>query len=187
MVNQLEKLRELIRSRAYRKVDGVQLASGQSSNHYFDLKKVSLHASSLKCLSQCLFADLKKRDPELTWVAGVSVGGDPVVTGIILESLENAEDWQALLVRKKPKSHGMSQGRAVEGPHAEELKAGWLIEDVVSTGGSSLEAAQMMRDEGYKLSGVLCIVDREMGGLDKLREALGVPCEALFRASEILA
>ena len=187
MDDKLDNLKKLIRKRAYKKVDGVQLASGQTSNHYFDLKKVSLHASSLKCLSECLFSYLKKRDPTLGWVAGVSVGGDPVVSGVILESLQNGEDWQALLVRKKPKAHGMSQGRAVEGPLAEELQSGWLIEDVVSTGGSSLEAAKMMQEEGYVLSGVLCIVDREMGGLDKLRETLGVPCEALFRASEIVA
>jgi orotate phosphoribosyltransferase len=120
-------------------------------------------------------------------VAGVSVGGDPLVSGIVIEASNNQQEWEALLIRKEPKKHGFTQGRAVEGSLPNAAMKIWLVEDVISTGKSSLEAADQLKKEGYPLSGVLALVDREMGGVQKIQSELSLPVRAVFRVSEILA
>ncbi|MBP7844543.1 MAG: orotate phosphoribosyltransferase [Proteobacteria bacterium] len=182
-----KEMLELLARRAYQKVEGITLASGLKANYYIDCKKVSLHGPSLKLLSQMFYQTLKAEENSPTYVAGVSVGGDPLVSGIVIEASNNQQEWEALLIRKEPKKHGFTQGRAVEGSLPNAAMKIWLVEDVISTGKSSLEAADQLKKEGYPLSGVLALVDREMGGLQKIQSELSLPVRAVFRVSEILA
>lgn len=174
---------DLIRDRALVKGVEVKLASGQSSNFYVDCKRITLHGPSLKRVGEAFWARLKSERPTL--IAGVSVGGDPLVAAILIAALQDGVELSGLLVRKEKKSHGLAQGRAVDGPESTEKDSVWLVEDVISTGGSSLKAAEHLVSEGYKLKGILSLVDREMGGIQSLGQKFGVPVISLHKISEI--
>lgn len=176
---------EILKSRALVKGVRVTLASGRESDVYVDCKRATLHGPSLRGLGRAIWDRLKAIDPEVTHVAGVSVGGDPLVAAVALAAFDAGRELEALLVRKEKKAHGMAEGRAVDGAVAANTRRVWLVEDVISTGGSSDRAAQNLKGEGYPLVGILALVDREMGGIESLRQKFGVPVETLCRLSDL--
>lgn len=186
VLSQREILKNYMRERAVMKDVNVTLASGQASNFYVDCKRVSLHGPALLSLSEVFFEELQKLSPKPVAVAGVSVGGDPIIAGILTIAAQKNWALEGLLVRKEAKKHGLSSGKAVEGARLKAHGPVWLVEDVVSTGGSSLVAAQHLRDEGFRLAGIFCIVDREMGGAQKLAEELKIPVRSLFKKAELV-
>lgn len=181
-----DKLKALLKERALRTGVEVKLASGQVSNYYINCKQVTLHGPSLSVLSQVFVGELQKLATRPQQVAGVCVGGDPIVAGVIQAAADKGWELEALLVRKEAKKHGMSAGKAVEGAPADPRKKVFLLEDVVSTGGSLIDAAQNLRNEGYDLQGVMCIVDRQMGGAEKIEAALKLPLYSIFKVQELL-
>ena len=181
-----QKLIEVLKNRALLKGAHLTLASGQASGGiYVDCKRITLHGPSLKVVSHAVVDFFNEKGLRPKQVAGVSVGGDPLVAGVLLEANSLGWELSGLLVRKEPKKHGASQGKAVDGPAPEAGQSVWLLEDVVSTGGSSLKAAHYLRDEGYHLGGVLCLVDREMGGIWSLADNLQVPVLSLVTLSQL--
>ncbi len=166
----------------------VTLASGQKSTYYVDSKQISLYGPSLKVIGDAFWKKLKEIDPLVDAVAGVSLGGDPLASAVVLSAHGQGTDLNAFLIRKENKSHGATAGGRIEGRKQlkTELKSLWLLEDVISTGGSSLSAAKYLVEEGYPLKGIICILDREMGGLAKLSEELGVPALALYSIRDVL-
>jgi len=182
-----EELLSMIQSKALVRGEGIQLASGKKSDFYIDSKRLSLHAEGLKKISQAFYQRLLNLPKRPNLIAGVSIGGDPLVAGVLMEASGDWKNLQGLLVRKEKKSHGLTAGRAVEGPLAFEGNCVWLLEDIISTGGSSLTAAQFLKSEGYNLEGILCLVDREMGGVEKLTKELSIPVTPLYKVSEVLA
>jgi orotate phosphoribosyltransferase len=163
------------------------LSSGQKSTTFVNCKTISLNGPRLKLCSQVLWGEAKKIWGPLNSVAGVSIGGDPLVAGIAIEafSLEKA-NIHALIVRKEAKDHGATKGLYVEGVNNTVAGPCVLIEDVVSTGASSIEGAKRLIDAGYNLKGILSIVDREMGGLENIKEATNLPAHALFNLSQLI-
>ncbi len=186
MVVVKEKLKSLMKSRALRTGVEIKLASGQMSNYYINCKEVTLHGPSLKVLSEVFVSELQKISPRPSFVAGVSVGGDPLVAGVIQAAADQGWELEGLLVRKEAKNHGMSAGKAVEGAAPRAGQGVYLLEDVVSTGGSLISAAQYLTKEGYELRGVLCIVDRQMGGAEKIEAALNLKLHSIFKVEELL-
>lgn len=181
-----QKVHSLVKERALQR-GKFKLASGQESNYYIDCKGITLHGPSLKVISQAFWARLERKNPIPLVVAGVSVGGDPLVAGVILEAAEKHHEMHCLLVRKEPKLHGLSIGKAVDGARGINTEHGvWLLEDVISTGASSLKAAEYLKAEGFKLSGILVLIDRQMGGVESLTKTLEVPVEALLTVDQIL-
>ncbi len=181
----IKKLQSLLRTRAVRTGATFVLASGQSSNVFVDCKKLSLHGPSLLELSKTVLDILGAQSPKPNVIAGVSIGGDPLVAGIILEAARQGWELEGLLVRKEVKDHGATKGRAVEGVPPQAGQTVWLVEDVVTSGKSSLDASHKLKSEGYVLSGVLCLVDRELGGVESLRNTLRVPVLSLSKLSQI--
>ena len=94
-------------------------------------------------------------------VAGLTLGADPVVSGVIMASYEAVlhSDLNGLIVRKKPKGHGT--GAWIEGPLPEKGSEIAILEDVITTGGSAIQAAEKVRDAGYIVNRVVAIVDRQ--------------------------
>lgn len=179
------ELLELLRQRALIKGENIRLASGRESNVYVDSKKLSLHGPSLKILSSAFLNVIEKNFSKINFIAGVSVGGDPLVAGVLLEAHHTHPEWSGLLVRKEPKSHGKSQGKSVEGLTAtENSRTCVLLEDVLSTGGSAIRAIEALRQEGYDVVGLIVIVDREMGAPEKISQNFGVPVFSLCQLSE---
>ncbi|HVJ66065.1 MAG TPA: orotate phosphoribosyltransferase [Bdellovibrionota bacterium] len=164
----------------------IVLASGQKSDYYVNSKRITLHGERLLNLSHVIFEWLTSHGHSPSHLAGVSVGGDPIVSGVALVAAQKKVPMSVLLVRKEKKAHGATTGKAVEGDDPEHVTSCWLLEDVVSTGGSSLKAAKFLAEEGYRLDGILCLLDREMGGVQHLAAELGIPVHALFRVKEVL-
>lgn len=181
----MSSIAALIRSRALREGDEFQLASGQKSRVYVNCKELSLHGPSLAQVSGACWDFLSKQNPIPDAVAGVSIGGDPLVGGILVAAAQVGVSLHGLLVRPAPKSHGLSAGRAVEGVLSEQTKNVWLVEDVISTGGSALKACASLKREGYQVVGILALVDRDMGGMDAINRGTGVRVHALTRLSEL--
>lgn len=181
-----EKVREALLQRCLKKGGNFKLASGKESNVYVDSKGITLHAPSLKFLSEYFWQVWNSLRVNPSVIAGVSVGGDPLATALALEGMGSGEK-NILLVRKEKKDHGGTQGRAVEGLKAMDLKGPlFLVEDVMSTGGSSAKALRFLKDEGYKVDAAWVILDREMGAKEALEKEFGIPVHSLFKLSDLI-
>lgn len=115
-------------------------------------------------------------------VGGLTLGADPVSYAISYASAAQGKAVRAFTVRKEAKTHGT--GKLIEGPF-EKTDRVVVIEDVITTGGSALKAADAIRAAGATILGVLAVVDREEGGREAI-EATGLQVASIARASEIL-
>ena len=148
-----DELLELLKKYAYKKGE-FTLSSGKTSEHYVNCKPVTLTGRGLTLTSLLM---LKEVNTQV--VAGLTLGADPLVSGVSLVSALDGRMVNALIVRKEPKGHGT--GAWIEGPvHPEGTKV-TVLEDVVTTGGSSLKAVAKLREAGYDVERVVTIVDRK--------------------------
>jgi len=174
-----ENLLTLLAQKAY-KFGDFSLASGKKSSHYVNCKPVSLSGEGLLSISS-LF--LKQIDENDSGVAGLTLGADPLVSGVVMLAAQSGIDLRGLIVRKEAKGHGT--GAWLEGPLPPKGSVITVLEDVVTTGGSSLKAVEKLRAEGYLVSKVLAIVDREEGGESAMYKA-GLDLKSLFFLKEIV-
>ena len=172
-------LRHLARA-AYRRGQ-FTLASGRQSEHYVNCKPVSLSGSGLALVSSAM---LPLVEPESVAVAGLTLGADPLVSGVAITAAAAGRSLDALIVRKQAKGHGT--GAWLEGPLPESGSLVTVLEDVVTTGGSSLKAVNQLREAGYRVQRVVTIVDREEGGAAAM-QAAGLDLVSLFLLSEVAA
>lgn len=163
-VSESTRLLKLIREKSYREGD-FTLASGKKSKFYIDMKATTLSPEGAFLIGRLSFALIRKRFPGavIAGVGGLTLGADPIATAVSLAAYSQGVEWPAYIVRKEAKEHGT--GRYVEG--RENLVPGGkviVLEDVVTTGGSSIKAIERLRAEGYDPVAVLTVVDREEGG-----------------------
>lgn len=154
----------LIRELSYREGD-FTLASGKKSTFYIDLKATTLHAEGAYLIGKVALETIEAAGIHVDGVGGLTLGADPLATAVSLASREPGWNWPAYIVRKEAKGHGT--GRYIEG--VENLRPGarlLVLEDVVTTGGSSLQAIHRLRDAGYNPVAVLTVVDRLQGGAE---------------------
>ena len=177
---QRQLLLELLATRAYRHGD-FTLASGRTSSHYVNYKPVSLSGLGLALLSAQM---LDLVEPGAVAVAGLTLGADPLVSGVAQAAALAGQALDALIVRKEAKGHGT--GAWLEGPLPEPGSRITVLEDVVTTGGSSLKAVKQLREAGYVVERVVTIVDRQEGGLAAMQEA-GLELRSLFQLDEVAA
>jgi orotate phosphoribosyltransferase len=152
----------LIRERSYREGD-FTLASGKKSRFYIDLKTTTLHPEGAWLIGRLAVEAVERAGLLIDGVGGLTLGADPLATAVSLAARERGLLWPAFIVRKEAKGHGT--GRYIEG--VENLRPGarlLVLEDVVTTGGSSLAAIARLREAGYDPRAVLTVVDREQGG-----------------------
>lgn len=173
-------LLERLTSRAYRHGTFV-LASGRTSDHYVNCKPVSLSGEGLALLGEQLLALV---EPAAVAVAGLTLGADPLVSAVAMRAALDGRSLDALIVRKEAKGHGT--GAWLEGPLPPAGSTVTVLEDVVTTGGSSLKAVQQLREAGYVVNRVVTIVDRQEGGLAAMTAA-GLELRSLFLLEEVAA
>jgi orotate phosphoribosyltransferase len=176
------ELISLIKRVSYREGD-FTLASGQKSKFYIDLKATTLHPDGAWLIGRLAVSAVRRADLRMDAVGGLTLGADPLATAISLAAREAGLSWPAFIVRKEAKEHGTS--RYVEG--VENLRAGasvLVLEDVVTTGGSSFKAIERLREAGYKPVAVLTVVDREQGG-DRLIRAAGLEFLSLVQLGDL--
>jgi len=188
------------------------LASGQTSDYYIDCRTTTLHAEGGRLAGLVLYELIRERMPQAAAVGGLTMGADPLVSNTASASAWAVADFHEIrelsatleleeeqgpepalvhgfLVRKAEKTHGT--GRRVEGflqPGAQVV----IVDDVCTTGGSTITAIEATRDAGMVVAGVLCLVDREQGGRLNIERALAevpaddeVPFLSVFTASDV--
>jgi orotate phosphoribosyltransferase len=167
------KLREV----AYLEGDFV-LRSGRRSKYYLDKYRFETLPEVLGPLGKALAAAVREHEPDAARIAGPELGAVALATAASLES-----GLPFVIVRKEAKGYGT--GKQLEGVFGEG-ECVCLVEDVVTTGGAALEAVQVLRDAGLRVSNAICVVDREEGGVDEFARH-AVRLWPLFRASELIS
>jgi orotate phosphoribosyltransferase len=155
----------------------VVLSSGQTAQYLVDAKRAILRPAGFRALGELVAAQAQRWGA--TAVGGMTMGADPIACA----ALAGGADVKAFFVRKELKGHGL--GRRIEGPPLDAGDRCMLVEDVVTTGGSTLRALEALRDEGRAVCGVLAICDRLAGGAEAIQRAAGAPYLALTTIDEI--
>ena len=159
------------------------LASGRQSDLYIDARLTTMSPDGLAIIGPLALERMRARGWAPDAVGGLTLGADPVSYAIAHSSALANTPLRAFTVRKEAKTHGT--GKVIEGPFQSGDKV-VVIEDVITTGGSALRAAEAIRAAGGVIVGVLAVVDREEGGREAL-EAAGFAVESLAGVREIVA
>jgi orotate phosphoribosyltransferase len=178
-----ERLLNLLKEKAYRR-GKVILTSGKESDFYIDCRPVTLHPEGAYLVGKLLYARLLNSPETIRGVGGLTMGADPIATAVSLISYLEGEPIPAFIIRKEAKKHG--RGLWIEG--IQNLPIGTavaIVEDVVTTGGSTAKAIERATEEGLKVVKVLSLVDRQEGGRENLKN-LGFDLESLFSRFDFL-
>lgn len=158
----------------------VTLTSGRAAQYYVDAKRALLRPPALRATGTLVAAEAGERGA--TAVGGMSMGADPVACAAI--AVPGGEGLVAFFVRKQRKQHGLQ--RWIEGPLLEPGTRCLVVEDVVTTGGSTVAALERVRSEGLEVAGVLAVLDRLAGGAEAIaRAAGGAPYRPLVTIDEL--
>jgi orotate phosphoribosyltransferase len=170
-------LASLIRAEALQ-FGNFTLASGKQASYYLDCRKVTLNSVGAKLIGEGMLELIGPTLPPL--VGGMAIGADPITAAILTIAGTRGQALRGVMVRKEPKAHG--KGQQVEGPYqaGEELV---IVEDVVTTGGSSLKAIELCEAVGLKVRRVLAIIDRLEGGKEAFNEH-GYELSTLFTVED---
>jgi orotate phosphoribosyltransferase len=155
----------------------VVLTSGRTAQYLVDAKRAILRPAGFLALAELVAA--QAREWNATAVGGMTMGADPIACA----ALAGGADVNAFFVRKEAKQHGLS--RRIEGPLLGPEDRCMLVEDVVTTGGSTISALDALRDEGLAICGVLAICDRLAGGAAAIEDAAQAPYVALTTIDEV--
>lgn len=155
----------------------VTLSSGATADYYVDCKRATLLPAGFAALSELVAAEVALRGA--TAAGGLTMGADPVACA----ALAGGADVKAFFIRKETKQHGLQ--RRIEGPTLSADDRCLVVEDVVTTGGSTLQAIDALQEAGYTIVGVLSVLDRLAGGGEKIEAAAGAPYVALTTIDDI--
>jgi orotate phosphoribosyltransferase len=155
----------------------VVLTSGRKAEYLVDAKRAILRPAGFLALAELVAAQARAWDA--TAVGGMTMGADPIGCA----ALAGGADVKAFFVRKEVKGHGLS--RRIEGPPLGADDRCMVVEDVVTTGGSTLRAIEAVREEGHQICGVLAICDRLAGAAEAIERAAGAPFRALTTIDEV--
>ena len=174
-----EELLKLLKDNAYKKGE-YTLSSGKTSEHYVNCKPVTLSGRGLTLvsLSMLMYVDTP-------YVAGLTLGADPLVSGVSLVSALDSKMVNGLIVRKEAKGHGTQAW--IEGPLPKEGTQITVLEDVITTGGSAIQAVKRLRDAGYEVKRVVAIVDRqENGEANTAMKLAGLELISLYKLKDLI-
>jgi orotate phosphoribosyltransferase len=155
----------------------VVLASGASADYYVDAKRAILRPAGFAALAELVAAQARERGA--TAIGGLTMGADPVACA----GLAGGADCKAFFVRKEAKAHGLQ--RRIEGPPLEPGDRCLVVEDVVTTGGSTLAAIAALKENDHQICGVLSVLDRLAGGGAAIEAAAGAPYLALTTIDDV--
>ena len=178
MQNEHEQLRRILKEHSLMFGD-FTLASGKKSSFYFDSKKTTLLPEGAWLTARAVLSVIREKGIDAQAIGGLTLGADPIVCPVAALSHVEGPALRAFIVRKETKEHGT--GRRIEG----QLEPGSrvvIVDDVVTTAGSTLQAIGAAKDAGHQVVAVICLVDREEGGAEKLSEW---PFYPIFRRREI--
>ena len=175
---QRKELLSLLKTYAYKKGE-YTLSSGKKSEHYVNCKPVTLSARGITLASLLMLKEVNT-----PYVAGLTLGADPLVSGVALVSALENKMVNALIVRKEAKGHGTQAW--IEGLLPPEKTEITVLEDVITTGGSAVKAVHKLRDAGYVVNRIVSIVDRQEGTeADDLMKKEELELYSIFKLQEL--
>lgn len=178
-----DELKAIIMELSYEERE-VTLASGRKSNFYFDGKQTTLHARGGLLVGQAFWDEVKKFNGPIDGVGGLTLGADPIATATSIAAQLEGQAVHAFIIRKEPKGHGTGQwleGRKNLPPGSRVV----IVEDVTTTGGSSMKAVERAEEEGLEVVGIVTLVDREEGARAAI-EGAGQVLRTVFTRTEIV-
>ncbi len=178
-----EELKTIIRELSYEERE-VTLASGRRSNFYFDGKQTTLHSRGGLLVGQAFWEEVKQFGETIDGVGGLTLGADPIATATSIAAQLDGVNVHAFIIRKEPKGHGTGQwleGRKNLPPGSKVV----IVEDVTTTGGSSMKAVERAKEEGLEVVGIVTLVDREEGAREAI-EGAGQVLRTVFTKSEVV-
>ena len=155
----------------------VTLTSGATAQYYVDAKRAILLPAGFRALGELVASEVERVGA--TAVGGMTMGADPVACA----ALAAGAPVKAFFVRKDKKAHGLQ--RWIEGPLLDEGERCLIVEDVVTTGGSTVKAIERVREEGLEIAGVVTVLDRLAGGAEAIEAAAGAPYTALTTIDDV--
>jgi orotate phosphoribosyltransferase len=158
----------------------VTLASGKTADYYVDAKRALLRPAAFRATGELVAAAADELGAVA--VGGMTMGADPIACAAL--AAPGGEGLVAFFVRKEKKEHGLQ--RWIEGPVLEPGTPCLVVEDVVTTGGSTVSAIERMTEEGLEIAGTVAVVDRLAGGADAIEAAGGAPYRAFVNVDELL-
>jgi len=178
-----DRLIEIIiaKSFQYRDHPPFTLASGKTSNYYFNCKPTTLDPEGMNLIGGILFRMLA--DTEITAAGGLTLGADALANALAVISYQHGKPIKAFIVRKDVKDHGTKS--ALEG----DVKAGErvvVLDDVITTGASTLTAIEAAREAGLHVKRVIALIDREEGGRENIEKEIG-DVRAVLTRTEVMA
>ncbi len=178
-----DRLTELILQKAFRysKEPTFRLVSGRMSNYYFNCKAVTLHPEGMYLIGNIIFAMIEGLS--VKGIGGLTLGADPIADAVAYASYVKGKPIEAFVVRKSAKSHGTMQW--IEG-NIEKGDRVVIVDDVITTGKSTIEAIGRAREAGLEIVRVIALVDRQEGGRENI-EALGFKVDAVVTREEVMA
>jgi orotate phosphoribosyltransferase len=171
----------LLRARSLRRGEFV-LSSGRRSDYYIDARTTTMSGAGQVLIGRLGLLTLERLGWKADLVGGLTLGADPIAYAIAHAASLAGYVMDAFTVRKEAKAHGT--GRRIEGAFQTGARV-VIVEDAITTGESALSAAQVVQDAGGIILGILALVDREEGGIERIRER-GFVVEPLIRVSELL-
>ena len=179
MPNARDELVRLLAQKSFR-LGEFKLSSGGRSDYYVDCRTTTLDAVGSRLTGEVFLDEIRARGWRPQAIGGLTMGADPIVVAVAVVSGEVS----GFLIRKEQKEHGT--GQRIEGFREKGARV-VIVDDVCTTGSSTIQAIEVAREYGFEIVGILCLVEREEAkGRPNVQEAAGVaPFVSIFRASEV--
>ncbi|MGC9323183.1 MAG: orotate phosphoribosyltransferase [Desulfomonilia bacterium] len=175
----VEELLDMVKKDAVR-IGTFTLASGKVSDLYVDMRKVTLHPKGAFLIGSIIGEMLQDRNVDA--IGGMSLGADPIAVSTSVLAYQTGRQITSFLVRKAQKDHGTRN--LIEGPYVPGMRA-VVVEDVITTGGSTLAAIKHVQDAGMVVDMVIAVFDRCEGGRESI-ESLGIEVRSILSRKDIL-
>jgi orotate phosphoribosyltransferase len=183
-----ERLARLLIERSYLEADEeiFLLNSGQRSRFYFDCKRTTLHAPAMPLIGELFLERIRSANRGARAIGGLTAGSDPIAFAVGMTSLRSSEPLDTFSARKTPKDHGTRNWIENCPPPGTRVV---VVDDVATSGKAVLDAIERCAREQLVVVHAIVLVDREAGGLEKIRSQLaaGTPVEAIFSKTELEA
>jgi orotate phosphoribosyltransferase len=183
MSNSREQLLRMLAEKSFR-LGEFKLSSGGTSDYYIDCRLTTLDATGALLTGETVLQEIRDRGWRADAIGGLTMGADPIVVATSVLSAQQGRPIHGFLVRKAEKTHGT--GQRIEGFRQKPARV-VIVDDVCTTGASTIQAIEAAREFGFEIVGVLCLVERqEAGGRTNVEKAAApAPFVALFTANDV--
>jgi orotate phosphoribosyltransferase len=185
MADARASLLKMLAEKSFR-LGNFKLSSGGTSDYYIDCRLTTLDADGAVATGEAVLAEIQARRWQVDAIGGLTMGADPIVVATSVISAQRGSPINGFLVRKAEKTHGT--GQRIEGFREKSARV-VIVDDVCTTGASTIQAIEAAREFGFEITGVLCLVERqEAGGRANVEKAAApAPFVALFTANDVRA